>query len=116
MAALGDFGVYDLGGGLGCRYTYTDHPPALAEFLDVLTGARADGSFAFTTRDGRELGAYGQLGTFSEYTLVQQIRVLRYERDIPPQVAAVTSCGVITGYGSAVRAAWSTCKVAWLMS
>jgi Zn-dependent alcohol dehydrogenase len=31
--------------------------------------------------------------------------VLRYERDIPAQVAAVTSCGVITGYGSAVRAA-----------
>jgi diaminopimelate decarboxylase len=39
LAALGDFGVYDLGGGLGCRYTYTDHPPALADFLDVLTGA-----------------------------------------------------------------------------
>jgi Zn-dependent alcohol dehydrogenase len=71
----------------------------------VLTGARADGSFAFTTHDGRQLGAYGQLGTFSEYTLVQQIRLLRYERDIPAQVAAVTSCGVITGYGSAVRAA-----------
>jgi Zn-dependent alcohol dehydrogenase len=71
----------------------------------VLTGARADGTFAFTTHDGRQLGAYGQLGTFSEYTLVQQIRVLRYERDIPAQVAAVTSCGVITGYGSAVRAA-----------
>ena len=65
----------------------------------------ADGSFAFTSRDGRQLGAYGQLGTFSEYTLVQQIRVFRYERDIPAQVAAVTSCGVITGYGSAVRAA-----------
>jgi len=58
-----------------------------------------------TTRDGRQVGAYGQLGTFSEYTLVQQIRVMRYERDIPAQVAAVTSCGVITGYGSAVRAA-----------
>jgi diaminopimelate decarboxylase len=39
LAALGDFGVYDLGGGLGCRYTYTDHPPALADYLDVLTGA-----------------------------------------------------------------------------
>src|SRR5260370_35493896 len=68
-----------------------------------MTGARADGSFAFTTHDGRQLGAYGQLGTFSEYTLVQQIRLLRYERDIPAQVAAVTSCGVLTGYGSAGR-------------
>ena len=88
-----------------CRYCADGRTYLCDANLDVLTGARADGSFAFTTRDGRELGAYGQLGTFSEYTLVQQIRVLRYERDIPPQVAAVTSCGVITGYGSAVRAA-----------
>ncbi len=39
LAALGDFGVYDLGGGLGCRYTYADHPPTLAEYLDALTAA-----------------------------------------------------------------------------
>ena len=89
-----------------CRYCADGRSHLCDGNLDVMTGARADGTFAFTTREnGRELGAYGQLGTFSEYTLVQQIRVLRYERDIPPQVAAVTSCGVITGYGSAVRAA-----------
>ena len=28
LAALGRFPVYDLGGGLGARYTYTDHPRA----------------------------------------------------------------------------------------
>src|ERR1022692_4867689 len=39
LAALGDYPVYDLGGGLGCRYTYADHPPGLAEYLDALTGA-----------------------------------------------------------------------------
>src|SRR5688572_2931630 len=27
LAALGAYPVYDLGGGLGARYTYTDHPP-----------------------------------------------------------------------------------------
>ena len=88
-----------------CRYCADGRTYLCDGNLDVMTGARADGTFAFTTREGREIGSYGQLGTFSEYTLVQQIRVLRYERDIPPQVAAVTSCGVITGYGSAVRAA-----------
>ena len=89
-----------------CRYCADGRSHLCDGNLDVLTGARADGTFAFTTREnGRELGAYGQLGTFSEYTLVQQIRVLRYERDIPAPVAAITSCGVITGYGSAVRAA-----------
>jgi S-(hydroxymethyl)glutathione dehydrogenase/alcohol dehydrogenase len=88
-----------------CRYCVDGRSYLCDKNLDVLTGARADGSFAFTTSDGVSLGSYGQLGTFSEYTLVQEERVLRYERDIPGAVAAVTSCGVVTGYGSAVRVA-----------
>jgi diaminopimelate decarboxylase len=39
LAALGEFEVYDLGGGLGARYTYDDHPPSVAEYLDALVGA-----------------------------------------------------------------------------
>jgi diaminopimelate decarboxylase len=38
-AALGEFPVYDLGGGLGARYTYTDAPPAVGDYLDALVGA-----------------------------------------------------------------------------
>ena len=30
IAALGEFEVYDLGGGLGARYTYDDRPPESA--------------------------------------------------------------------------------------
>jgi diaminopimelate decarboxylase len=39
VAALGEFPVYDLGGGLGARYTYADEPPAVGDYLDVLIGA-----------------------------------------------------------------------------
>ncbi len=39
LAAVGEYPVYDLGGGLGCRYTYADHPPSLEEYLDVLVSA-----------------------------------------------------------------------------
>jgi diaminopimelate decarboxylase len=39
VAALGTFAVYDLGGGLGARYSYADRPPAVADYLDALTGA-----------------------------------------------------------------------------
>jgi diaminopimelate decarboxylase len=39
LAALGRYPVYDLGGGLGARYTYDDHPPDLATYLDALIGA-----------------------------------------------------------------------------
>ena len=38
-AALGDFDVYDLGGGLGVRYTYTEHPPTVANYVGALTDA-----------------------------------------------------------------------------
>jgi diaminopimelate decarboxylase len=39
IAALGEFAVYDLGGGLGARYTYDDHPPSVEEYLDTLIDA-----------------------------------------------------------------------------
>ncbi len=39
LGALGDFEVYDLGGGLGERYTYTDPCLTLDDYLDTLVGA-----------------------------------------------------------------------------
>jgi diaminopimelate decarboxylase len=39
LGDLGEFDIYDLGGGLGARYTYDDHPPSVADYLDALTGA-----------------------------------------------------------------------------
>jgi diaminopimelate decarboxylase len=39
LAALGEFDIYDLGGGLGARYTWADQPPTIAEYLDLLIQA-----------------------------------------------------------------------------
>src|SRR5215218_9181766 len=39
VAALGEFPIYDLGGGLGARYSYADEPPAVGQYLDALIGA-----------------------------------------------------------------------------
>lgn len=36
IASLGEFAVYDLGGGLGARYTYENKPPSIEEYLDAL--------------------------------------------------------------------------------
>jgi diaminopimelate decarboxylase len=42
IARLGTFEVYDLGGGLGVRYTYDEHPPSLDDYADAMvTQARA---------------------------------------------------------------------------
>jgi diaminopimelate decarboxylase len=39
LAAMGEFPVYDLGGGLGARYTYAENPASVADYLDALIGA-----------------------------------------------------------------------------
>jgi diaminopimelate decarboxylase len=36
IAKLGTFEVYDLGGGLGVRYTYDEHPPTLDEYAESM--------------------------------------------------------------------------------
>ena len=42
-AALGEFETYDLGGGLGARYTVVDErPPGVGEYVDALAGAARD--------------------------------------------------------------------------
>ena len=42
LRALGEFEIYDLGGGLGARYTWADQPVSVANYLDVLIGAAAE--------------------------------------------------------------------------
>jgi diaminopimelate decarboxylase len=39
ISELGEFPVYDLGGGLGQRYTYSEHPPTPEEWAQTLTDA-----------------------------------------------------------------------------
>ncbi|MDT5327936.1 MAG: diaminopimelate decarboxylase [Mycobacterium sp.] len=42
IAKLGTFEVYDLGGGLGVRYTYDENPPSLDDYADAMvTQAKA---------------------------------------------------------------------------
>jgi len=42
IAALGTFETYDLGGGLGARYTYDEHPPTVDDYADAMVAqARA---------------------------------------------------------------------------
>lgn len=42
IAALGTFETYDLGGGLGVRYTYEEHPPTVEDYAEAMTAqARA---------------------------------------------------------------------------
>ena len=37
IAKLGTFDTYDLGGGLGVRYTYDEHPPTIDDYAEAMT-------------------------------------------------------------------------------
>jgi diaminopimelate decarboxylase len=39
VAVLGEFGVYDIGGGLGVRYTLQDDAPTVEQYLDTIASA-----------------------------------------------------------------------------
>src|SRR6185369_12984508 len=72
VAGLGEFDVYDLGGGLGVRYTYDEHPPSVAEYLDALIDA-ARASLPAAARvlvePGRSMVAYSGLTLYRVVTV-----------------------------------------------
>ncbi len=68
-------------------------------------GMITDGTYRTHTADGRDLGALAKLGTFSEHMVLADASVIKVEPDLPLEVVCLVSCGVATGYGSAVSRA-----------
>jgi NDMA-dependent alcohol dehydrogenase len=71
---------------------------------DILAGTRPDGSKRMTL-DGQPLGQAAGVSTFSQYSTVSVKSAVKIPDDIPLDVAALTSCGVSTGWGAAVNSA-----------
>jgi S-(hydroxymethyl)glutathione dehydrogenase/alcohol dehydrogenase len=68
------------------------------------TGMITDGRIAH--RIGSEpVARYAQLGAFAERQLVAESSVVKVDPDIPWPAVALVSCGVATGFGSAVNRA-----------
>jgi diaminopimelate decarboxylase len=77
LGAFGEFAVYDLGGGLGARYTYADRPPSVAEYLDVLVGAAREhlpGSARLVIEPGRSLVARAGVTLYRVVTVKRDAR------------------------------------------
>ncbi len=72
-------------------------------------GSMADGSFRFhgdPARFGNEgLGGFCGLGTFSRYAVVSRNSCVKVDTAVPLRAVALVSCGVLTGWGAAVRTA-----------
>jgi S-(hydroxymethyl)glutathione dehydrogenase/alcohol dehydrogenase len=87
-----------------CRYCSTGRQNLCDAGKNATTGEFADGTFRFH-QDGEDLGGFCMLGTFSQYAVVSEYSVIPIPDDVPFEVAALTSCGVPTGWGSAVHSA-----------
>jgi S-(hydroxymethyl)glutathione dehydrogenase/alcohol dehydrogenase len=65
-------------------------------------GQLVDGLIKHRAR-GRDLFVMAKLGTFAERTVVSQASLLPLDSDLPLTSACLVSCGVTTGWGSAVE-------------
>lgn len=87
-----------------CRYCRTGHQNLcnLGEFL--LDGQLPDGTFRFRLGD-EDAGGMCSVGSFSQYGTLSQHSVIKIDESHPLDRAVLASCGVPTGWGTAVNAA-----------
>lgn len=71
----------------------------------MVPGMITDGTFRHHSADGKDLGTMAKLGTFAEHMLVSADSLIKVEPDLPFIPVALVSCGVATGFGSAVNRA-----------
>ncbi|HEX9833982.1 MAG TPA: NDMA-dependent alcohol dehydrogenase [Mycobacterium sp.] len=74
---------------------------------NIIVGTRFRDAASFRTSlpDGSPVGQMAGLGTFAERTVVDVNSVVKVDKDLPLESAAMLACGVSTGWGSAVNAA-----------
>jgi len=68
-------------------------------------GMITDGTYRTHTADGQDIGTLAKLGTFAEHMVLSEASVIKVEPDLPLDAVCLVSCGVATGYGSAVSRA-----------
>jgi S-(hydroxymethyl)glutathione dehydrogenase/alcohol dehydrogenase len=90
-----------------CRWCSTGRQNLCNEgskLFDLQMMTRQEGAHSHTIGDA-DAARFAQLGTFSEKLLVAETSLVRVEPDLPLDVVALVSCGVATGWGSAVHRA-----------
>jgi NDMA-dependent alcohol dehydrogenase len=87
-----------------CRYCTTGHSNLCDLGAGIVLGPQLDGTYRFHAR-GEDVGQMCILGTFCPYTVVHQDSLVKIDKGIPLDKAALVGCGVTTGFGSAVNTA-----------
>jgi S-(hydroxymethyl)glutathione dehydrogenase/alcohol dehydrogenase len=88
-----------------CRYCVTGH----SNLCDLGAGTFGLGQISDGTSRhhirGQDVNILAKLGTFSEHTVVNEQSLVKVDADLPLPAVALVSCGVTTGWGSAVHRA-----------
>lgn len=87
-----------------CRYCTSGHSNLCDLGAGIILGPQLDGTYRFHAK-GEDIGQMCMLGTFAPYTVANQDSVVKIDKDIPLDKAALVGCGVTTGFGSAVNTA-----------
>jgi S-(hydroxymethyl)glutathione dehydrogenase/alcohol dehydrogenase len=66
-----------------------------------LPGQISDGTMRYHLK-GNDLNVMAKVGTFAEHAVVHEASLVKVDNDLPLEVVALVSCGVTTGWGSAV--------------
>lgn len=88
-----------------CRWCATGCSYLCDEGAQLFGKSATTGGTASRRRGDEDLIAMTQLGTFSEYVLVSERSLIKIDDSIPFHAAALVSCGVTTGWGSATVSA-----------
>jgi S-(hydroxymethyl)glutathione dehydrogenase/alcohol dehydrogenase len=86
-----------------CTYCVKGRSNLCNNGANIAYGLQMDGT-ARHHAQGHDIPTMVCLGTFGEYTVVNELSCIKIEKDIPLELACLVSCGVATGWGSAVYA------------
>jgi NDMA-dependent alcohol dehydrogenase len=87
-----------------CRWCATGMQHLCDRGGTMLTGAMLDGTYRMHF-DGRDVAKTGALGTFAEWNVFDESSCVKVRDDLRLDALCLLSCGVPTGWGSAVHAA-----------
>jgi NDMA-dependent alcohol dehydrogenase len=92
-----------------CRYCVTGRQNLCRQGAQLMQpGQMVDGVVRHRTSGGEPLNLYAKCGTFAEHSLLSEESVIKVDADLSPNAVALVSCGVATGWGSAVHRAGTT--------
>jgi alcohol dehydrogenase len=89
-----------------CQYCAVGRPALCERGAKAnLVGTLLDGAVRFRAEDGQAIKHYLGVSAFSQYTVAAQESLIKIEKDVPLDKAALFGCAVLTGVGAIINTA-----------